>query len=48
MQWFHLTVIENFDRNPFEDALFFKELIVQPWSTENSESLSIPVHLPWP
>ena len=48
MQWFYLTVVENFDRNPFEDVLFFKESIVQPWSAENSESLSILVHLPWP
>ena len=32
MQGFHLTVVENFDRNPFEDALFFKESIVRPWS----------------
>ena len=44
----YLTVVENFDRSPFEDALFFKESIVRPWSAENSGSLSILVHLPWP
>ena len=37
MQWFHLTVVENFDLTPFEHALFLKESIVRPWSAENSE-----------
>ena len=48
MQLFHLTVVENFDGKPFEDALFFKESIVRHCSAEDSESLSLLVHFPWP